>query len=91
MNDNDEKYLNAKKRVEDVKGFYYDLTAYIIVNLMLFAINMLFSPGIWWFVFPLLFWGIGVIFHFLGIFVFSNKIFGKKWEEKKIKEYMEEE
>lgn len=86
-----ESYRKAKKRLEDVKGFYTNLISYIIVNVFLFILNLVFTPGTWWFIFPLVFWGIGVVFHFLGIFIFDNKIFGKKWEERKIKEYMEEE
>lgn len=89
-NYNDENYQRAKKRLDDVKGFYTDLICYVIINIFLFALNYIFTPGTWWFIFPLVFWGIGVIFHFLGVFVFENKLFGKKWEEKKIKEYMED-
>lgn len=33
----DEKYLRAKKRVENLKAFYIHLTVYILVNLMLFS------------------------------------------------------
>jgi hypothetical protein len=38
-------------------------STFAIVNLFLFAINFLTSPGQWWFVFPLLGWGLGLIFH----------------------------
>lgn len=36
----DENYLRAKKRVENLKAFYIHLTVYILVNLMLFFINI---------------------------------------------------
>lgn len=87
----DEKYKRAKRRLEDVKGFYTNLFSYIVINIFLFIINIVFTPGTWWFLFPLIFWGIGVLFHFLGVFVFEKRVFGKKWEEKKIKEYMDDE
>lgn len=90
-NTDDESYKRAKKRLEDVKGFYTNLISYIIINIFLFIINIVFTPGFWWFLFPLVFWGIGVIFHFLGVFVFENKVFGRRWEEKKMQEYMEDE
>ncbi|BBL61082.1 MAG: 2TM domain-containing protein [Methanobrevibacter arboriphilus] len=90
-NYDDKAYKRAKKRVDDVKGFYIHLVTYIIINFFLFIINLIFTPGTWWFLFPLIFWGIGLIFHFLGIFVFENKLLGKEWEEKKIKKYIEEE
>ena len=36
-----ERYQAAKKRVEDIKGFYIHLGLFVIVNLGLFAVNML--------------------------------------------------
>jgi hypothetical protein len=83
----DEKYEKAKKRVEEIKGFYSHLIAYVAVNVVLVIINLVTGPGYLWFVWPLLGWGIGLFFHAMGVFVFS-KFPGKQWEEKKIKELM---
>jgi len=58
MTDEDLRRI-AKKRVE----FRDHLIVYIIVNAFLFTINMLTVPQFWWFLFPLIFWGIGVAFH----------------------------
>jgi len=85
----DEKYEKAKKRVEEIKGFYSHLIVYICVNIVLVIINLITSPGALWFFWPLAGWGIGIIFHGLGVFVFS-KFPGKQWEERKIKEIMKE-
>lgn len=85
----DESYERAKKRVEELKGFYGHLMAYIIVNVILAIIDIIFTPGFLWFLFISLFWGIGLIAHALT--VFSRGIFSKEWEERKIKEYMEKE
>ena len=49
----------AKKRVE----FRDHLLIYVAINTVLIAINMLTVPQFWWFLFPLVFWGIGVAFH----------------------------
>ena len=50
---------------------------------------MVTSPQYLWFFWPLLGWGIGVVFH--GIKVFNYMPFiGKDWEERKIKEFMDE-
>jgi len=84
----DEKYIKAKKRVEEIKGFYTHLFVYIGVNIVLLIINLVTSFGIWWFYWPLLGWGIGVFFHAMSVFVFS-KFPGKQWEERKIKEVMD--
>ena len=92
MDNYDEKYKRAKERVEDVKEFYIHLFIYIVINIFLFIVNILVTPEILWFYFPLIGWGIfGILFHFLEVFVFENKIFGKKWEEKKIKQYLDDE
>ncbi|MGM0368069.1 MAG: 2TM domain-containing protein [Actinomycetota bacterium] len=84
-----QKYKEAKKRVEDIKGFYGHLFAYIGVNITLIAINLVTSPGSLWFYWVTIFWGIGLFWHAMGVFVF-NKFPGRKWEDKKIKEIMEE-
>ena len=86
----EERYFIAKKRVEEIKGFYGNLTAYIIVNTGLLIINLLTSPDHLWFFWPMLGWGIGVIFHGMKVFNYMPFL-GQDWEEKKIKELMDKE
>lgn len=86
----EERYYKARKRVEEIKGFYGNLTAYIVVNIGLFVLNLLTSPKHLWFYWPLLWWGIGVLFHGLKVFNYMP-FFSKDWEEKKINEFMKEE
>lgn len=86
----DEKYLQAKKRVEAIKGFYAHLVSYMAVNAMLFGINAATSWGNWWFYWVAIFWGFGLMWNAIAVFIFDGSI-GKKWEEKKIKELMENE
>jgi len=70
----DEIYEQAKKRVEEKKGFYIHFTVYVVVNIMLVLIwAFAAGRGFPWFVFPLGGWGIGILFHFLGVFVFERK------------------
>jgi hypothetical protein len=87
---NQESYNRAKQRVEDLKGFYGNLVSYILVNLFLVFINLKYSPNELWFFWPMLGWGIGVFFHAMKVFNFFP-FFGKEWEEKKMKEYIEKE
>lgn len=49
----------AERRLE----FKQHLIAYACVNAFLLAINLIFSPGVWWFIFPLLGWGMGLAMH----------------------------
>ena len=86
----EERYYAAKKRVEEIKGFYGNLIAYVVVNIGLVVVNLLTSPAYLWFFWPMLGWGIGVFFHGLKVFNYMP-FFGKEWEEKKIKELMEKE
>lgn len=94
MNEQEIKYQKAKERVEAIKGFYIHLTVYVVVNLMLFTINMITSPNNLWFFWPLMGWGIGFAFHTLSVFVFNPGFstgMGANWEERKIREIMEKE
>jgi len=43
-----------------------------------------------WFLWAAFGWGIGIISHAIGTFSL-NPFFGKDWEKRKIKEYMEKE
>jgi hypothetical protein len=86
----EERYYKARKRVEEIKGFYGNLISYVIVNVGLMVINLLTSPAHLWFFWPMLGWGIGVLFHGMKVFNYMP-FFGKDWEEKKIKEYMDKE
>ena len=80
-----EAYYRAKKRVEDIKGFFGNLVSYCVVIPFLIVINYRTSWGNQWFWFPMLGWGMGVIFHAFGVF------YGKDWEERKIKQFLEKE
>jgi pilus assembly protein TadC len=86
----DESYERAKRRVEQLKGFYIHLTVYIVINVFLFVVNFLTNPGYWWFLFVTFFWGIGLVAHGLSIFT-RRGMFSKEWEDRKIREYMEKE
>ena len=93
-------YLRAKKRVEKLKGYYTHLMVYIIINTMIstFAIindmedgkefqEALFNGGNFnlWF-----WWGIGIAFHTYGVFGHKLLFMNKDWEDRKIKEFMNE-
>jgi hypothetical protein len=82
------KYQEAKKRVEDIKSFYIHLLTFFLVNIVLIVINLLLTPEYYWFIWPLLGWGVGLLMH--GISVFGG-LWGKSWEERKIKEIMDKE
>ena len=84
------KYVRAVKRVEKLKEFYQNIASYCIVIPFLIFINLRFSPGFYWFWFPMFGWGIGLTFHFLEVNNYTIFL-GKNWEEKKIEELMKKQ
>ncbi|MEM9679270.1 MAG: 2TM domain-containing protein [Bacteroidota bacterium] len=88
----EDAYIRAKKRVDQLVGFYWHFAVYVVVNLFLILLIGYYSDSFWNFgtFATAIFWGIGLVFHFLGVFG-PNFMFGKDWEKRKIKEYMERE
>jgi hypothetical protein len=92
-------YLRAKKKVETLKGFYSHLAVFVIINTGIIVINAnVFGKGPtnfedWGNYFTLFFWGIGLVSHAIYTF-FVLKVrnnFLKRWEEKKINQFLDEE
>lgn len=87
----DDRYVRARKRVEELKEFYYSLLSYCIVIPFLIFIWYRYTPfTIQWFWFPMLGWGMGLAFHAYKVYV-NDGVLGKNWEERKIEKYMQEE
>jgi len=86
----EQKYIRAKKKVDEIKGFYWNLVSYCLVIPFLIFVNLMTSPGYHWFWWPMLGWGIGMVFHAYGVFG-KNILFGTDWEERKIREFMDKD
>ena len=89
-----DRYLKAKKRLKAITGFYWHLFFYLLINIaLLFFGNSDFKNNgflNWQNYSTAFFWGIGLFFHWFGVFG-KNLLFSKRWEERKIKEIMEKE
>ena len=85
-----ERYQRAQKKVEEIRGFYANLISYILVNIFLIYINLRYSPEYWWFLWSAGSWGLGLVFHGMKVFDYTPFL-GKNWEERKIKEFMDQE
>ena len=81
------KYLLAVERVEKLKKFYSSLASFVVVMPFLIFINLSYIPYFQWFWFPLFGWSIGLVSQLLEANNY-NIFLGKNWEEKKIKELM---
>lgn len=89
---NKDKYNRAKKRIDELKGFYIHLSIYVVVNTFILINIYLHTDTFWqWEHFiTLIAWGIGVLFHAFKTFGF-NPFLGKDWEERQIQKYMDED
>ena len=54
----EEMFTDRRKR-----SFLVHLFAYVAVNALLIAVNLLYSPGYYWFLFPLIGWGVLLAAH----------------------------
>lgn len=95
-----QKYIRAKKRVEELKGYYWHLTVYILVNTFISVTKVVhdiddgktleeaifrFDTFSLWF-----WWGIGIAFHTYKMFGARLLFLNRDWEDRKIEEYMNE-
>jgi len=93
MDDNEDQefrqaYERAERIVAEKVGFFRHLTIYVVVNALLFAINMLTSSWFLWFLIPLCGWGIVLLAHFLSVFTFRGDRF-ERWRKRQIEKEME--
>lgn len=88
-------YEAAERKVRRLKAFYSHLVVYLCVNIIIVFINIDdLAPGESYFkmsnFYTAFFWGIGLLIN--GLSVFGHLyFFGKDWEDRKMKEFMEQE
>jgi hypothetical protein len=76
----DELYEKAARRADEKIGFYKHLYSFVGVNVLLFIINVVtnfLNPGNeggWWFYWVTLFWGIGLLIHFVKTFILTERL-----------------
>jgi hypothetical protein len=80
----DEAYKRARQRAEDVAGYWSHLTAYAIIITVLVVINVITWGGYFWAIWPMMGWGIGLLFHTANVFGPQR---GEEWKERKAREW----
>lgn len=63
-----ERYKEAYRSIakeEERHGFIAHLIGYIFVNVLMILCDIFLTKGPLWFYFPLIFWGIGLLQHYL--------------------------
>jgi hypothetical protein len=95
-----ENYTRAKKRVDEIKKFYKHFAVYLVINFIFIgrriytdirfgdsffeAFTDIDNYGFFFW------WGVFLIVHAIKVFGFPS-LFNKDWEERKVKEFMNEE
>ena len=86
----DDSYVQARKHVEELKEFYYNIISYCLVIPFLIFINYKTHWDFKWFWFPMFGWGIGIAIHAYKVYV-GDGVLGRNWERRKIEQFMREE
>lgn len=63
--------VEARERAQAKYGFYKHLAVYFVINLMLFFINLVTAPETFWSIWPMIGWGVAIVFHAARVFVFA--------------------
>ncbi|MCP4883062.1 MAG: 2TM domain-containing protein [Flavobacteriales bacterium] len=85
-NNLNQEYIRASARMQELKAFYSNIAAYMLVIPFLIFINYMTYWDYQWFWFPMFGWGLGVTIHAIVTFAM-----GSDWERRKIEEIMDKE
>ena len=82
----------ARKRARAKLGFYQHLALYLVVNAILLAVNLVFSPGTLWFYWSVAGWGLAVAAHGVTVYLFGpESILLRKLEERELRNMVDRE
>ena len=88
----DPDYKKAKKRVEEIKGFYWHLMIFVITGLFFLIMNLVTNaPGEtdYWFYYPIIPWLVGLLIHYIATFgIPGNRVLSADWEERQLAKEM---
>ncbi len=84
-----ERYERAKQRMEEIKGFYWHLFAICLATPIVVVINYL-TTDFPWSLFPIGAFLLSIAIHWFAVFK-RGSFFTRQWEEKKIREFMDED
>ena len=78
MSVDEERRRKAGRVAEARYGFLWHLPIYIVVNLVLVAVWLFSGAAFPWPIFPIFFWGIGVVGHYIAAYRSS----GQNWVDR---------
>ena len=77
----------AKMRIEEIKAFYVHAGIYGVVNTLLIIINWMNFDEVWWSLWALLGWGVGLAIHAMAVYGPISTLM-QRWEQRKIAQLM---
>ena len=77
----DHLYKKAQRRVKKKKNFFKDLTGFISFSIFIFVVNIWFSPGFLWCLFPIGFYALSILITYIDL---VRDRFVDDWEEKEL-------
>jgi hypothetical protein len=80
--EHDERYQEARRRVDAKKGFYVHAFFFVVINAILLGV-----VG-WDFLWATVFWGLGLVLHGASVF-FSGSDWVKRWEHRAIQKELD--
>jgi hypothetical protein len=82
VDEQDDRYQEAKRRVEAKKGFYVHAFFFVVLNAIFLAV-----VG-WDFLWATVFWGIALVLHGASVF-FRGSDWVKRWEQRAIQKELD--
>ncbi len=83
LNPAEQQEKEAFDHVRKLRGFYLHLMKYVIVNIGLAAVNLIFTPQRLWFHWVVLGWGIGLLAHAFRVYR-PGWLLGPEWEKRQV-------
>jgi protein-S-isoprenylcysteine O-methyltransferase Ste14 len=91
MVEEDEKFKRAQARVKKIRGFYSNVITFVLVNILLLIINLIFNPRNLWFYWVTIIWGLVLLIQAINIFTIRDRFLGEEWEKKKIQDLIKKD
>lgn len=82
----DYQYEKARRTVAEKKKFYKGLSSYLVMCVFFVVLNMVTFSGSWWFMWPMMGWGIAILIKYFQLFGLpgSEQLGSADWEEREM-------
>ncbi|AHG19135.1 DNA-binding protein [Chania multitudinisentens RB-25] len=82
----DKQIESAKERVAAESRFYRSVFIYVVINLFLFTINRVVTPDSFWFVWPLVIWGVFLVMQGAKVFFLQDWLI--RWQQARLQKIL---